>query len=361
MSSKYLVIIPTYNEKNNIQEIIPQVLSISDKNKRALDILVVDDNSPDKTYLEVEKIHKKDGRVNLLLREKKEGLGKAYEAGFKWAQNQKYDYIISMDADLSHQPKYLQDMIDGDKKIDLLVGSRYIRGGGVVGWDWKRQFNSRGANIVTRLMLGLKTHDVTAGFKRYSRVFLDALLRHGIKSGGYALMVETVFFAKEKKYQIAEFPIVFVDRRAGQSKISGELKKSVKIVWQLFIRRKSIRQFIKFSIVGFSNFLLDSGIYILETRIFKIAEILAKTVSFIASATSSYYFNRKWTFKDTNKNITKQYLKFILVATTGLEINVAVFYISHNIFEIYDLISLVIAAAITMVWNFIANKWWTFK
>ncbi|KKP88969.1 MAG: Glycosyl transferase family 2 [Berkelbacteria bacterium GW2011_GWA2_35_9] len=234
---KYLVIVPTYNERKNIAEIIPQVLVISDTNEKVLDILVVDDNSPDKTYDVVKKFSIKDNRVNLLHRMNKEGLGKAYEAGFKWALEKNYDYIISMDADLSHQPKYLQNMLDGDKKIDLLVGSRYIKDGGVVGWDWKRQLNSRGANLATRIMLGIKTHDVTSGFKRFSRKLLAEIINFGIKSSGYAMLVETVYFAKRKKYRIAEFPIVFFDRRAGESKISGELKKSAKIVLRLALER----------------------------------------------------------------------------------------------------------------------------
>ncbi|PIX30968.1 dolichyl-phosphate beta-D-mannosyltransferase [Candidatus Berkelbacteria bacterium CG_4_8_14_3_um_filter_33_6] len=234
---KYLVIIPTYNERKNIAEIIPQVLTVSDSNNSDLDILVVDDNSPDKTYDVVKFFSIKDNRVNLLHRMKKEGLGKAYEAGFRWALEKKYDFIISMDADLSHQPKYLQNMLDGDKKIDLLVGSRYIKGGGVIGWDWKRLLNSRGANFATRVMLGIKTHDVTSGFKRYNRKLLNKIVDYGIQSSGYALMVETVYFAKRNNYQIAEFPIVFVDRRAGESKISGELKKSAIVVLKLALER----------------------------------------------------------------------------------------------------------------------------
>ncbi len=237
---KYLVIIPTYNERKNIQEIIPQVLAISNKNNNILDILVVDDNSPDKTYEVIYEFSKKDKRVNLLHRMKKEGLGKAYEAGFKWALEKKYDYIVSMDADLSHQPKYLQNMLDGDKQIDLLIGSRYIKGGGVVGWDWKRQLNSRGANLATRLMLGIKSHDVTSGFKRFSQQLLDEIINYGIKSSGYALLVEMVYFAEMRKYKVAEFPIIFVDRRAGESKISGELKKSAKIVLKLALERFKI-------------------------------------------------------------------------------------------------------------------------
>lgn len=237
---KYLVIIPTYNERKNIQEIIPQVLAISDKNNRDLDILVVDDNSPDKTYEVVKEFSKKDKRVNLLHRMHKEGLGKAYKAGFKWALEMNYDFIISMDADLSHQPKYLQEMFDTDNDIDLLIGSRYVRGGGVEGWDWKRQLNSRGANLTTRIILGIKTHDVTSGFKRYSRKLLTEIVDYGIKSSGYALMVETVYFAKRRKFNIAEFPIIFIDRRAGESKISGELTKSVKVVFGLALERLRI-------------------------------------------------------------------------------------------------------------------------
>ena len=230
---KYLVVIPTYNEKENIEKIIPEVLAQSQE----IDVLVVDDTSPDKTYEIVRQIAKENPRVHLLLRAKKEGLGKAYLAGFAWGLARQYNFFISMDADFSHQPKYLKNMVEAEPDIDVVTGSRYVDGGGVKGWGWKRQLNSRGANFFTRKALGLKTHDTTAGFKRYSRRFLESLNFKNFISSGYAFMVEMIMRAEQGKFNLSEFPIIFIDRRVGQSKIEGELKKSVKVVLKLAKKR----------------------------------------------------------------------------------------------------------------------------
>ena len=358
---KYLVITPTYNEAENVEPFISAVLAVPGE----VDILIVDDNSPDKTAQKIKdlrfKIEEWRDRVYILERKGKLGLGTAYADGFVWAKKRNYDFVVSMDADFSHEPKDLPRLLNADKNVDIVTGSRYIKGGKVVGWNLWRYLNSHFANIIVRIALGLPLKDATAGFKRYSKKAVDYLLTQKLVASGYAFQVETVFLGKQACLTMSEVPITFVDRRAGESKIAGEIKKSVKIVWQLFIRRKSVRQLAKFSVVGLGNFIFDSSIYVFETRVFKIGAIAAKTISFIASATSSYYFNRKWTFRSTHKNITKQYIKFILVAAIGLGVNVVVFYISHSIFHIYDLISLVNAAAVTTIWNFTANKWWTFK
>lgn len=362
---KYLVIIPTYNEKENIRKLLPEVLRISDLNKKALEILIVDDNSPDKTADEARKFSKKDQRVHLLFRPKKEGLGKAYEAGFKWALERKYDFIISMDADFSHQPKYLQNMLDGEKNIDVLIGSRYVIGGGIRGWGWQRYLNSFGANYVTRFLLGIKIKDVTSGFKRYSAKFIKALLKHGIKSSGYALMVETVFFAKTHHFKMAEFPIVFVERRAGQSKISGEMKKSVWVVLQLAARRHGVRQLAKFLIVGGTCAILDWLIYYLLRAYLPFSgqelKQISKAGAFIVSALTNFFWNRVWTFRATHLRSREQIGKFFVVAISGLALNNFIFYISTALANLPDIFGLVIATILVTFWNFVGNKKWTFK
>ena len=356
---KTLVIIPTYNEKENIKNILTAIDKLS---RNDTEILVVDDSSPDGTAEIVKNvIPKLKTPIHLLVRKNKNGLGKAYVEGFKWALKGDYDFVISMDADFSHDPQDLPKLIDASKEYDIVIGSRYIKGGKIIGWDIKRQLNSRLANLFTRIALGLKAKDVTAGFKRYKTSFLEELNLDSLISSGYAFQVEMVFRSKAAPKQILEVPITFVDRRVGQSKIAGELKKSAVIVWRLFIRRTGVRQFMKFAIVGFGNFLFDTAIYFVETRFLNVGVIIAKTISFVASATSSYYFNRKWTFRSNQKNITRQYLKFIFISGIGLAINVSSFYLFHKTLGIYDLISLVFATAITTFWNFTANKKWTFK
>lgn len=232
---KTLVIIPTYNEKENIENML-QV--ISNLPVPELSLLIVDDNSPDGTGEIVKKFaeHAKIS-ITLLTRQQKEGLGKAYCAGFAWALAHNFEYVISMDADFSHDPLDIPRLINADKKTAVVLASRYIPGGKIIGWGWERKLNSLGANWFTRLALGLQPHDVTGGFKRYSRKFLESLDFTTIISSGYAFQVEMILHAKLHNFSVQEIPILFVDRRAGYSKISGELVRSARTVFRLMRRR----------------------------------------------------------------------------------------------------------------------------
>ncbi len=233
--TKCLIIIPTYNEKNNIVRLIEK---LSDRYETKADLLIVDDSSPDGTAnLAKEAAKHTKMAVHILNRAKKEGLGKAYMAGFKWALQHHYPYVISMDADFSHRPEDVIKLLDAPENIDVVVGSRYIPGGKIVGWDFKRYANSKLANLVTRLALGLKPKDVTSGFKRYNQAFLGSLDQNNVISSGYAFQVEMLLHAADAGLKIAEVPIIFVDRTEGESKISGELKRSAKIIWRLFLTR----------------------------------------------------------------------------------------------------------------------------
>lgn len=356
--TKTLVVIPTYNERDNIKNLLK---AINNLKIAGLEVLVVDDSSPDGTSEVVRRqIGKPDSAVHLLTRDKKEGLGKAYRAGFAWAAKRGYDFIVSMDADFSHRPEDLMKLVNVGQDIDVVIGSRYIRGGKIVGWQWPRYVNSIGANLVTRLLLGLKPKDVTAGFKRYSRRFIDYLLKKSLVSSGYAFQVETIFYAEAGSFLVKEVPIIFEDRRVGQSKISGELWRSAKIVFRLFLKRAGIRQFVKFSIVGFANFVLDAAAFTLLRRLAVFPE-LAKALSFTLSATSSYYLNRRWTFRSQEKEVVRQYLKFIAVALVGLTINTGAFALSFRIGKLSEPVSFVLATGAAVLWNFFANKFWTFK
>lgn len=364
---KYLVITPTYNEAENVEPFIAAVLKCCP----LVDILIVDDNSPDRTAVKVkkrkEKVKSWKNRVHLLERPSKLGLGTAYCDGFSWALKNNYDFVISMDADFSHDPKDLPKLLNANPKTDIVTGSRYIRGGGIVGWRAKRYVNSYLANIVTRLMLGISVKDVTAGFKRYSKKAMEYLLSQKMVSSGYAFQVETIFLGKQAGLIMSEVPITFVDRRVGESKIAGELKKSVKIVWRLFIRRAGVRQFIKFIIVGAINTLLDwIAFFVIKTPLVSFGQLgkqAAKAGSFIVSGSSSYFMNRRWTFRSTDNRVTRQAAKFFIVAVAGLVFNNIIFFIvtAPNYLGWPDISGLMIATAIVMFWNFFINKWWTFK
>lgn len=220
--SDSLVIIPTYNEKENVAQIIEAVLALP----HDFHVLIVDDSSPDGTGDIVKEIQKvKSEHVHLLSRAGKEGLGKAYIAGFKWAIQKDYAYIFEMDADFSHDPKNLLDLYRACNKegADMSIGSRYIKGGGVVNWDWYRLLLSYGGSIYVRLITGMRVKDATAGFVCYRKEVLETIDLDNIKFVGYAFQIEMKYNAHKLGFKLKEVPITFKDREEGVSKMSGSI------------------------------------------------------------------------------------------------------------------------------------------
>lgn len=213
-----LVIIPTYNEKENIEAIIEAVSKLP----VTFDILIVDDNSPDLTGDIVEGLQKSNKHLHLIRREGKLGLGTAYIKGFKWALERNYDLICEMDADFSHNPNDLLRLHKACQDgADLAIGSRYVSGVNVVNWPLGRVLMSYGASIYVRIVTGLKVKDTTAGFKAYKREVLETIDLDNIKAKGYAFQIEMKFTAWKYKFNVIEVPIVFTDRKLGTSKMSG--------------------------------------------------------------------------------------------------------------------------------------------
>ncbi|MDH4358406.1 MAG: glycosyltransferase family 2 protein [Candidatus Berkelbacteria bacterium] len=361
-----LIVIPTYNERENLT----RLLSAIKKQNIGADVLVVDDNSPDGTGKIARKISQKEKRVGVLHRKKKEGLGKAYVAGFKWGMKKGYEKLISMDADFSHPVEALRRMIKLCSADTVVTGSRYVKGGKIVGWSWDRYVNSSTANLITRLLLSIKTKDATAGFKCYPVEFFEKISLDKIRASGYAFQVEMIMLAQDNGFKSVETPITFVDRKAGESKIQGELVKSAKLVFSLAAEREATRQFVKFCIVGAINTLVDWLFFFLArtsltaalgTRNLQTLKQIAKAISFIISATSSYIMNRKWTFRSTNPRVARELIQFFIVATGGLIINSLVFYLITAQVGWRDIFGLVIATAAATLWNFVLNKKWTFK
>jgi len=230
---KALVIIPTYNEAQNVEKIVTEVLQQSE----IVEVLIVDDNSPDGTADLVKKMMENNTRVHLIQREKKMGLGTAYVAGFKYAIQHQFDFVFEMDADFSHNPKEIPIMLSKMDGCDLLIGSRYVKGVNVVNWPMKRLILSYSANIYTRVITGMPVHDATAGFKCYKRKVLEAIDLDSIRSNGYAFQIETNFLAWKKGFVIKEMPIVFVDRRVGVSKMNKKIVyEAAFMVWKLKAR-----------------------------------------------------------------------------------------------------------------------------
>ena len=229
---KILVISPTYNESKNIKRLVDMVLGENPE----FHLLIVDDNSPDGTGRKVEKLQKTYTNLFLETRSKKSGLGTAYIFGFKWALKDNYDYVIQMDADLSHNPKDLSLMVKKLKEYDLVIGSRYIKGISVVNWPLRRLMLSYGANAYSRVVTGMPIMDGTGGFKAWKSNVLASIDLDSVKSQGYSFQIEMNFRAWVKGYKIKEIPIIFSDRTIGQSKMSRTIVyEAIFMVWRLRI------------------------------------------------------------------------------------------------------------------------------
>jgi dolichol-phosphate mannosyltransferase len=230
---KTLIIIPTFNEIENIGNMIKEISSID----QPIDILVVDDNSPDGTGAHIKELQKSFSNVHLLEREGKLGLGTAYVAGFKFALQNGYDYIFEMDADFSHDPKEIPKFLTSIEDADLVIGSRYITGVNVVNWPLRRLFLSYFANRYTSIVTGLPLHDSTGGYKCFRRIVLESINLDNVKSGGYSFQIEISFKAWKKGFRIKEIPIIFIDRAVGKSKMSKAIiREAVWMVWKLKFR-----------------------------------------------------------------------------------------------------------------------------
>ena len=231
MAERALVIVPTYNERENISRLIEAVL----RQDSRIEILVVDDGSPDGTGPIVEEIMGTEPRVHILQRPKKLGLGTAYIAGFRWALEQGFELIFEMDADFSHDPAHLPQFLRAVEDADLVLGSRYRNGKvTVVNWPIQRLLLSYFANVYARVVTGLPLWDSTGGFKCFRRKVLEAIDLSQVKSNGYAFQIEMSFRAWKRRFHIVEIPIVFVDRTEGQSKMAGSIvREAVWMVWRL--------------------------------------------------------------------------------------------------------------------------------
>jgi len=231
---KILVVTPTYNEAENIEKFIGQVLGQS----QSIEMLIIDDNSPDGTGEIAERLKSSGPRIHLIRRPGKMGLGTAYVAGFKYAIEKKFDLIVQMDADFSHDPCEIPNMIQKIQEYDLVIGSRYTNGVRVINWPIRRLILSFGANVYTRVVTGMPIKDATGGFKCFRRRVLEDIKLDEVRSNGYAFQIEMNFIAWAKGYKLTEYPIIFTDRKSGVSKMSKKIVyEAVFMVWRLMFRK----------------------------------------------------------------------------------------------------------------------------
>jgi|TARA_A100001388_G_scaffold250582_1_gene211950 dolichol-phosphate mannosyltransferase len=238
-SDSHLVIIPTYNEIDNIEEFIIQISNFD------VSVLIVDDNSPDGTGKVVDDITKINKKINLMKRNQKLGLGSAYRDGFKWGLDKGYRYLLEMDADFSHRFEDLVKILEASSSADMIIGSRYIEEGGSIGWDTRRKMLSSFANKLSKFLLKTKINDMTSGFRCYSNKALSEINFATTKSDGYAFQVEMSARAVQKQLSIKEVPIIFNERRLGNSKMSK------KIVYEafLYLVKNGLKRWLKIKIV----------------------------------------------------------------------------------------------------------------
>jgi dolichol-phosphate mannosyltransferase len=220
MQPRVLIVIPTYNEIENLKPITEAVLGVTPE---TVHVLVVDDGSPDGTGKLADQLAAQNSRLHVLHRTQKQGLGPAYIAGFRWGFQNNFDQLIEMDADFSHHPRFLPAMLENLKQHDFVLGSRYVAGGGTVNWGLLRKIISRGGSAYARMVLGVPVKDFTGGFNGWNRKVLESINLDTMESGGYSFQIELKYRAYRKGFRFTEFPIIFEDRRVGKSKMSSKI------------------------------------------------------------------------------------------------------------------------------------------
>ena len=229
-AARACVVLPTYDERENVAAIVPAILAASPE----LDVLVVDDGSPDGTGALAQELAGREPRVRVLHRQRKEGLGRAYLAGFEVALGAGYGRILEMDADFSHDPSRLPALLATSRDADLVLGSRYVPGGGTRNWGLGRRLLSRGGSLYARLILGVPVRDLTGGFKCFRREVLERIDLRSVTSAGYAFQIELTYRAIRRGFKVMEVPITFVDRRVGKSKMSRRIvAEALWMVWKI--------------------------------------------------------------------------------------------------------------------------------
>jgi dolichol-phosphate mannosyltransferase len=234
LARRALVCLPTYDERENLAPMIEAILAAAPQ----VDVLVVDDNSPDGTGPLADQIAAREPRVKVLHRPGKQGLGRAYLAAFDWALARDYGLVLEMDCDFSHDPRYLPALLERAGSADLVLGSRYVAGGGTRNWGLSRRLISRGGSLYARTILGLPVRDLTGGFKCFRREVLEAIDLPSVECTGYAFQIELTFRAYRRGFRVAEVPIVFADRRVGRSKMSRRIVlEAIGKVWSIRFSR----------------------------------------------------------------------------------------------------------------------------
>jgi dolichol-phosphate mannosyltransferase len=359
-----LVIIPTYNEIDNIKNLIKVVFSYTPSSTA---ILVVDDNSPDGTANAVEKLSVDyPGRLHILNRPEKQGLAAAYLAGFSWGFNGPWDLFLELDADFSHDPKYIPAMLEQIQTHDVVIGSRNIKGGGVEGWTFLRNVISKGGSLYSRFILGCPIRDLTGGFNMWRKSALEKINLSTIISHGYSFQIEMKYKAYRAGCAVKEIPIIFPDRKYGKSKMSKKIffEALLNILEIRTSNKPALAEFVKFAITGGLGTITNLAIFFLCADLLGFNEIAVSIVCFLIAATQNYFVNHYWSFKRRTASSSpsiKKWALFIGVSLGGLLVNIIVLKILIVNFNLpFKFIAQAIGIAAGMVINFLFSRFFVF-
>ena len=364
---KTLIIIITYNEIENISKLIHLLFTIIPSN---VDVLVVDDSSPDGTGKAVESIFSEyPDRLHLLTRPVKEGTAAAYIAGFKWGLSCEYEVFLQFDGDFSHNPIYIPKMLEHIKTHDLVIGSRNIKGGGIENWPLSRKIISKGGSLYSRFILSCPVMDLTGGYNMFTRNALEKIGLENIMSKSYSLQIELKYRAYCKGCSIKEVPIIFTDRIHGVSKISqNTIFEALFIIWKI---KKAvgvdttIDQFVKFFITGGLGTLTNLLIFFLCVDLFGFNPIIISIICYFAAGTQNYIINQKWSFKQnlSNESLSiKRWFFFLCGSLIGYIVNISVMTLMVTYLTLpVKTIAQACGIAVGMFINFLVSKFFIFK
>jgi len=356
-----LIVIPTYNEVENIVPLINSIFSIAPKET---EILVVDDSSPDGTAEAVEKIIiNYPGRLHIQKRSGKLGGASAFLHGFAWGIERGCDAMLAMDADFSHDPKYIPTLVENANKFDVVLGSRLVKGGGIENRTFMRNFISVGASLYCRFLLAASIKDWTGGYNLWSKNALLKIEINSIVTRGYSFQIEMKYKAFRAGCKITEVPIIFPDRKFGVSKMPvSYFVKALIDVWRvkfMFINN-SVKQFIKFGITGGMGTITNLVLFFLFVDKIGLPEIPISIGNFVVAGTQNYFINHKWSFSDstgTSKATVKKWALFLISSLAGLLANIAVMEtMIMNLNLPYKFIAQACGILVGMVFNFILSK-----
>ena len=368
---KTLIIIPTYNEAENLEKLAGAISRLGVD----CDILVVDDNSPDGTGDLADDLAKNNNRIKVIHRHCKLGLGTAYVAGFKYGLNCGYEAFLQMDCDFSHDPKKIPEFIAEieNRGADLVLGSRYLNGVSVVNWGLGRLLLSKSASLYVRMITGMPFSDMTGGFKCFGRAALNSIDLDRVSSNGYAFQIEMTYKAFHEGFKVKEIPIIFENRREGVSKMNKNIViEALLMVWRLqlgyrvsqmkkFIQRvfRALvsRQFFKFAVVGGMGVIVNLGVFIFFSSIIGAHYLISAVFAFFAAVLFNFTVNKAWTFNDyTRENIFGKFIKYFLTNLGGLLVNLGFLFFLVRVFMVIPVIAQLAGIAAGTFVNFAGSK-----